>query len=617
MSTVWNAQSVSELGSLLFASKNSFHASFCLLIYDHAITLDQEISRIWSSQWNAHKVLFLLNRYISPTQFAIQLLTLDLPAFSGEHCKPIYRLPYASALYSTAMAEIILILRTYALYGLSKRILLFLAAIFVGHVIIMILATMEAHRYDIPEGFVACTLTAQGLTNVFFWAAPWIADTVIFFLTLWKTTSMRKSVGKLGVRMPLLTVLARDGLIYYSVIVGIDTVNLGIYLFTAQKIKPMGAAFCQVLTTAMINRLQLNLRSPCITHNRLPERSTTIADEKGKPSKCSRCQKLQKKICLCEAASAHDAESGGVDPRLSTMRSLSYSMMMTPSSSMPEGTQIEDAGTFDSTLEDKEVDSEPVRMAKAKAEPETKGEVETISEMKGKAKASALKRPTIDTRTESRRYLTRNLSRSEELGPRTGSSETEGETIDMNEFSLSPTLTSASAHTSASASGFGLSQCPSWWFDRQVLSLGGVCEYEDGEKEGAGAEDAGTETHTPRHDPNSPTLPSQVRRADAVFNSFPRQSIPQQPSPSSSRVLVSPHTPTPSNVNTISDTFQLDRQTSGRLQSRHSQPGQSNPIQDLARSTIVSPAVSTSKDVERSSSSSNLGEGSSGGINFE
>ena len=95
-----------------------------LVAYDYLLTFGSETTFFWKlRRLNGAMILFLLNRYISPTQFAIQLLSewaqpcerhmgrahvvnhptaLDLPAFSGEHCKSLYRLPYASALYSTA-----------------------------------------------------------------------------------------------------------------------------------------------------------------------------------------------------------------------------------------------------------------------------------------------------------------------------------------------------------------------------------------------------------------------------------------------------------------------------------------------------------------------------------
>ncbi|KAK7691488.1 hypothetical protein QCA50_004887 [Cerrena zonata] len=40
-------------------------ASSVIIVFDHIVTLDQEIELIWKSGWSLGKCLFLLNRYYS------------------------------------------------------------------------------------------------------------------------------------------------------------------------------------------------------------------------------------------------------------------------------------------------------------------------------------------------------------------------------------------------------------------------------------------------------------------------------------------------------------------------------------------------------------------------
>ncbi|KZS98875.1 hypothetical protein SISNIDRAFT_545737 [Sistotremastrum niveocremeum HHB9708] len=248
---------------LLLASKHSIHASFTVLMWDHIITLDQEVTRIWKQPWNGGKLLFLLNRYLSPTQYLLQLFALDLPAFSGPRCPKVYRLSFATAVYATAIAEFILILRTYALYNSSKRVLVFLLLMFGAHIMVMIMAVIHASPYPLPQGITGCTLTGKGLLYVFFWVTPWIADSIILVLTLWKIGELRRHSP---IKLPLIHVLARDGILWYGVIVAIDTINVLIYLLCPSGVKPMGGAFCETCMTIMISRLQLNLRAPEVVY---------------------------------------------------------------------------------------------------------------------------------------------------------------------------------------------------------------------------------------------------------------------------------------------------------------------------------------------------------------
>ena len=44
-----------------------------MILYDHMLTVADEVKFVWHRQWNAVKVLFLLTRYLG---FAISLMTL-------------------------------------------------------------------------------------------------------------------------------------------------------------------------------------------------------------------------------------------------------------------------------------------------------------------------------------------------------------------------------------------------------------------------------------------------------------------------------------------------------------------------------------------------------------
>ncbi|RDB15059.1 hypothetical protein Hypma_005442 [Hypsizygus marmoreus] len=39
-------------------------ASFSLMLYEYAITLDQEVKYFWSGKWTPSRVLYLVNRYL-------------------------------------------------------------------------------------------------------------------------------------------------------------------------------------------------------------------------------------------------------------------------------------------------------------------------------------------------------------------------------------------------------------------------------------------------------------------------------------------------------------------------------------------------------------------------
>lgn len=61
----------------LMASKYFTYAFFTLLIYDHLLTLEEEVRIIWLGRPSFVKFLFLWNRYTSPLFIAIDIATLS------------------------------------------------------------------------------------------------------------------------------------------------------------------------------------------------------------------------------------------------------------------------------------------------------------------------------------------------------------------------------------------------------------------------------------------------------------------------------------------------------------------------------------------------------------
>ncbi|KIM33086.1 hypothetical protein M408DRAFT_62367 [Serendipita vermifera MAFF 305830] len=61
----------------VYASKYLSYATFALLIYDHLLTLPEEVKLVWLGRPSFVKALFLFNRYFVPLFIAIDLATLS------------------------------------------------------------------------------------------------------------------------------------------------------------------------------------------------------------------------------------------------------------------------------------------------------------------------------------------------------------------------------------------------------------------------------------------------------------------------------------------------------------------------------------------------------------
>ncbi|KAG2119780.1 uncharacterized protein F5147DRAFT_832424 [Suillus discolor] len=106
-------------------------AGLGLLIFDYFLTLKPEIQWTWNRRWNVARVLFVISRYMAFVAAAMTSYAV-LATRANENCPPFGRASNAIHIISIVAAEGLLIIRTYAFWKQSKKllaVLLVLAAI--------------------------------------------------------------------------------------------------------------------------------------------------------------------------------------------------------------------------------------------------------------------------------------------------------------------------------------------------------------------------------------------------------------------------------------------------------------------------------------------------------
>jgi len=87
------------------------------------------------------------------------------------------------------------------------------------------------------------------------WGGLLLFDLVIFVMTIVKAVM----IGKSGSRS-LLTVLLRDGSVYFLVMVCVTLLNILSFLLGVGYVRGMMTTFANIISSTMISRLMLNLR---------------------------------------------------------------------------------------------------------------------------------------------------------------------------------------------------------------------------------------------------------------------------------------------------------------------------------------------------------------------
>ncbi|KAG2132372.1 hypothetical protein DEU56DRAFT_812395 [Suillus clintonianus] len=234
-----------------------------ILIYDHMATLTEEIAFIWCRPKALSAVLFLLNRYVALLGNIYGLIGDFLPT-SDESC-PTYVLSKQVLVFSQAIIVcLILTLRTYALYGRSKRLLAFLGIIglaFAGGAAAETFGSYPSTVTNVPGGcyetFTADTNIRLGLA----WVVLSVYESLIFVLTVSRIFGIRGFL-RLSLTMSrrnIIVVIFQDGALYFGAMTLFNIPNILTYFGGSDIIRGSLSTFTSCMSVTLISRLMLNL----------------------------------------------------------------------------------------------------------------------------------------------------------------------------------------------------------------------------------------------------------------------------------------------------------------------------------------------------------------------
>ncbi|KAG1867394.1 hypothetical protein F4604DRAFT_1777326 [Suillus subluteus] len=234
-----------------------------ILIYDHVMTLPEEIALIWRRPKALFAMLFLLNRYLA--LFGIICSMVMQPFLvSDETCSKytIYR--QLEIFFQGIIICIIMAMRIYALYGCSQRVLTWMTITIIALVGIACAVTFAQVSGDaaiLPgvgcyEVYPTETAARIGLA----WVALFVFDLLIFVLTVYKIC-MTRGLPRLSLttRRNVIDVMFQDGVMYFATMALINIPNILTYYSSSVAIRGSLCNFTSCLSVTLISRLVLNL----------------------------------------------------------------------------------------------------------------------------------------------------------------------------------------------------------------------------------------------------------------------------------------------------------------------------------------------------------------------
>lgn len=237
-------------------------ASFTMLIWDHIDTFADEVDYIWFGSKGPIVYLFLLNRYLTPLGFMVNLYAYLSPVWTDEVCDRFIRFEGAMTVTGINVVAMMMFLRIYALYNQNRPVLAgVLILLLIQFCTNAYLLTHGQRVYHNPDsGVVACTMIFSRAVPGWLAASsawlPLLYDTVILGLTLNRTLPSLKNRRT----SYIMTRLFQDGLVYYGAIFAVTLVLTLMIALAPPGIQNITAQLELLLTVAMMSRITINLK---------------------------------------------------------------------------------------------------------------------------------------------------------------------------------------------------------------------------------------------------------------------------------------------------------------------------------------------------------------------
>lgn len=236
-----------------------------ILSYDYLLTLPYEIKYMWTQKWSLIKVLFFLTRY--PVFFdTVCAIYLQLGHnLSAEVCHALYSATGWLIIFGIAVAEGIIIMRTWAIWGRQKSIGIFLISLFTASLITacVCLALFEKSTHFVPMSTLGPLSTGKGcladranIDVVGTYASFTVFDTVIVILTVIKGLQLRELHPS---HSNLFMTLYRDGMLFYVTLFVISLISVVVIVAVATDLMLLLLGLQRVLYSVLSARILFHI----------------------------------------------------------------------------------------------------------------------------------------------------------------------------------------------------------------------------------------------------------------------------------------------------------------------------------------------------------------------
>ncbi|RDB24276.1 hypothetical protein Hypma_008553 [Hypsizygus marmoreus] len=199
-------------------------ASGTVLVYDLLCTVDQEITYVWSNVLSIPSLLFLLNRYL-PFVDTFLSLYLKFSRNTPEECLARYTVVTWLIVIGTFLSEIILMLRTYAIWECRRPVLVILCALaLIVSISVIVITSLEVKSLKYiptPPETLGCRIGHASSIIIVAYVTLVVSETTLAVLTgIQAYRHLRFSQSRWVTR------LYKNGVVFYGYLLCISIANI-------------------------------------------------------------------------------------------------------------------------------------------------------------------------------------------------------------------------------------------------------------------------------------------------------------------------------------------------------------------------------------------------------
>ncbi|KAI0324075.1 hypothetical protein GY45DRAFT_1289475 [Cubamyces sp. BRFM 1775] len=256
----------------------SIVAALTCVVLDVAETLGEEVALVWPSQMSTMKMIFFLNRYMPFVDISLAVYRESLPfstyppepyraVFLGVHSPKVCSVlwPITVALYplGSIISEVILMVRTLAIWNFHKIVWGLMIAVGFGIVIPFVSVIQQYFRnLHYPSRsvleYTGCVASISDSVGWVFYASIIVSETTVVVLTLLKLYTMKGSRSTLP---RLFRTMYRDGTCFYCALLCISVANLLCMRLAPVEMSSALQLPHRAIHSTLCSRVLLNLRA--------------------------------------------------------------------------------------------------------------------------------------------------------------------------------------------------------------------------------------------------------------------------------------------------------------------------------------------------------------------